>query len=313
MSSKGTIQEKREKIMARRIIGITFVVAAIFGLIFSLAGVVFVWVVKEPITQNLVSTIDLIETTLEATSSGLTVAEDTLTQAITDLGNLESTIQTASKTLEDSVPMVETLSSLTSESLPGAIEATQTGLNSVQDAARSIESTLRLITSIPFIPIESYDPEVSFTDALDDVSSSLEPIPDSLLEMEKTLNKTKGNLVLISAQVRIIARNIGELKTSLYQVQLVVGQYQDVITVLQSRVETFRSNLSTIITISIWLFTIIFIWLGIAQLGLLTQGLERIDRSANQKETDGGTEPTLTDEVEDDDLTAGDEANEEKE
>jgi hypothetical protein len=313
MSSKGTIQEKREKIMARRIIGITFVVAAIFGLIFSLAGVVFVWVVKEPITQNLVSTIDLIETTLEATSSGLTVAEDTLTQAITDLGNLESTIQTASKTLEDSVPMVETLSSLTSESLPGAIEATQTGLNSVQDAARSIESTLRLITSIPFIPIESYDPEVSFTDALDDVSSSLEPIPDSLLEMEKTLNKTKGNLVLISAQVRIIARNIGELKTSLYQVQLVVGQYQDVITVLQSRVETFRSNLSTIITISIWLFTIIFIWLGIAQLGLLTQGLERIDRSANQKETDGGTEPTLADEVEDDDLAPDDEVNDEKE
>lgn len=299
--------------MARRIIGITFVVAAIFGLIFSLAGVVFVWVVKEPITQNLVSTIDLIETTLEATSSGLTVAEDTLTQAITDLGNLESTIQTASKTLEDSVPMVETLSSLTSESLPGAIEATQTGLNSVQDAARSIESTLRLITSIPFIPIESYDPEVSFTDALDDVSSSLEPIPDSLLEMEKTLNKTKGNLVLISAQVRIIARNIGELKTSLYQVQLVVGQYQDVITVLQSRVETFRSNLSTIITISIWLFTIIFIWLGIAQLGLLTQGLERIDRSANQKETDGGTEPTLADEVEDDDLAPDDEVNDEKE
>ncbi len=299
--------------MARRIIGITFVVAAIFGLIFSLAGVVFVWVVKEPITQNLVSTIDLIETTLEATSSGLTVAEDTLTQAITDLGNLESTIQTASKTLEDSVPMVETLSSLTSESLPGAIEATQTGLNSVQDAARSIESTLRLITSIPFIPIESYDPEVSFTDALDDVSSSLEPIPDSLLEMEKTLNKTKGNLVLISAQVRIIARNIGDLKTSLYQVQLVVGQYQDVITVLQSRVETFRSNLSTIITISIWLFTIIFIWLGIAQLGLLTQGLERIDRSANQKETDGGTEPTLADEVEDDDLAPDDEVNDEKE
>jgi hypothetical protein len=209
--------------------------------------------------------------------------------------------------------MVETLSSLTSESLPGAIEATQTGLNSVQDAARSIESTLRLITSIPFIPIESYDPEVSFTDALEDVSSSLEPIPDSLLEMEKTLNKTKGNLVLISAQVRIIARNIGELKTSLYQVQLVVGQYQDVITVLQSRVETFRSNLSTIITISIWLFTIIFIWLGIAQLGLLTQGLERIDRSANQKETDGGTEPTLADEVEDDDLAPDDEVNDEKE
>jgi prefoldin subunit 5 len=299
--------------MARRIIGITFIVAAIFGLIFSLTGAVFVWVVKEPITQNLISTLDLIDTTLEATSTGLTVADDTLTQAITDFGTLESTIQTASKTLEDSVPMVETLSNLTSESLPGAIEATQTGLNTVQDAARSIESTLRLITSIPFIPIESYDPEVSFTEALDDVTTSLEPIPDALLAMEDTLNTTKGNLVLIAAQVRIISRNIGELRESLYQMQLVIGQYQGVITTLQDRVEAFRINLATIINVSAWLFTIIFIWLGIAQLGLLTQGLERVNWPASQEEEDEGAQLTVAEQVEEDDLQQDAEAIDEKE
>jgi hypothetical protein len=270
--------------MARRIIGMTFIVAAIIGLIFSLAGVIFVWAVKEPITQNLVSTIDLIETTLEATGSGLTVADDTLTQAMADLGILEDTIQTASKSLEDSVPMVEMLSNLTSGSLPEAIEATQTGLNTAQDAARSIESTLRLITSIPFLPIESYAPDVSFTDALEDVATSLEPIPDALLTMEDTLNTTKGNLVLIAAQVRIISRNIGELRNSLYQMQLIIDQYQDVITTLEDRVETFRVNLSTIINVAAVLFTIIFIWLGIAQLGLLTQGLERVDWPARQED-----------------------------
>lgn len=270
--------------MARRIIGMTFIVAAIIGLIFSLAGVIFVWAVKEPITQNLVSTIDLIETTLEATSSGLMVADDTLTQAMADLGILEDTIQTASKSLEDSVPMLEMLSNLTSGSLPEAIEATQTGLNTAQDAARSIESTLRLITSIPFLPIERYAPDVSFTDALEDVATSLEPIPDALLTMEDTLNTTKGNLVLIAAQVRIISRNIGELRNSLYQMQLIIDQYQDVITTLEDRVETFRVNLSTIINVAAVLFTIIFIWLGIAQLGLLTQGLERVDWPARQED-----------------------------
>lgn len=270
--------------MARRIIGMTFIVAAIIGLIFSLAGVIFVWAVKEPITQNLVSTIDLIETTLEATGSGLMVADDTLTQAMADLGILEDTIQTASKSLEDSVPMLEMLSNLTSGSLPEAIEATQTGLNTAQDAARSIESTLRLITSIPFLPIESYAPDVSFTDALEDVATSLEPIPDALLTMEDTLNTTKGNLVLIAAQVRIISRNIGELRNSLYQMQLIIDQYQDVITTLEDRVETFRVNLSTIINVAAVLFTIIFIWLGIAQLGLLTQGLERVDWPARQED-----------------------------
>jgi hypothetical protein len=41
--------------------------------------------------------------------------------------------------------------------------------------------------------------------------------------------------------------------------------------------DLFRSKLFTIITVTAWVFTIIFIWLGIAQLGLLTQGLERVD------------------------------------
>lgn len=281
--------------MARRIIGITFIVAAIVGLIFSLAGVVFVWVVREPVTQNIISTVDLIDTTLEATSQGLTVADDTLTQAITDLGTLESTIQTAADTLDDSVPMVETLTDLTSESLPGAIEATQTGLSTAQDAARSIESTLRLISSIPFIPIESYQPEVSFTEALQDVSSSLETLPETLLSMEESLNTTKGNLALMAAQVRDISGNIGDLVNSLYKVQLVVSQYQDVIRTLLVRVESFRVNLSTIINVSAWLFTVIFIWLGIAQLGLLTQGLERIDWPGREEMEVGEIQPDIVD------------------
>ena len=59
--------------MARKVIGYTFIVAAILGLIFSLAGIVMVWVVRTPLTANLVSTLDLIDTTLEATSSGLKI------------------------------------------------------------------------------------------------------------------------------------------------------------------------------------------------------------------------------------------------
>ncbi len=41
--------------MARKIIGITFIVAAIIGLIFSIAGIALVWVVKAPLTANLVN------------------------------------------------------------------------------------------------------------------------------------------------------------------------------------------------------------------------------------------------------------------
>lgn len=263
--------------MARKIIGVSFIVAAIFGLVFSIAGIALVWGVKAPITESLVNSIELIDTTLEATRAALTVVDDTLTNTFADLSTLENTIQTAGKGVDDSVPMVESISSLLSGNIPQSIEATQTAINSLQSAAATLESTLQLVTSIPFLPIENYAPEVSFTTALDEVSQSLDAIPESLGAMEDTLATTKGNLTLLAAQVRILSRNISELKSSVYEIQLVIGQYQGVISTLQEKLDVFRSNLSTIITVSAWIFTIIFIWLGIAQLGLLTQGLERVN------------------------------------
>lgn len=269
--------------MARKVIGISFIVAAIFGLIFSIAGIVLVWGVKAPLTESLLNTINLVDTTLVATSSGLTVVDETLTNTLADLNNLESTIQTAGKSVGDSVPLVESISGLLSGDIPQAIEATQTALTSLQSAATTLESTLHLITAIPFLPIENYAPDVSFTTALDDVSQSLDAIPESLGVMEDTLATTKGNLTLLAAQVRIISRNIADLKSSVYQIQLVLGQYQDVIGTLQEKIDSFRSNLFTIITVTAWVFTIIFIWLGIAQLGLLTQGLERVGWPPSQQ------------------------------
>lgn len=267
--------------MARKVIGYTFIVAAILGLIFSLAGIVMVWVVKTPLTVNLVSTLDLIDTTLEATSSGLTIVDDTLTTTISDLSSIENTVQTAGRGIDDSVPMVESLSVLMSENIPQAISATQTGLSTLQDAAGTLESTLQLVTSIPFLPIEGYDPDMSFSAALEGVSQSLDAIPQSLSEMDNTMNATEGNLIMLGAQINIIARNISDLQDSFYEIQLVFDQYQEVISGVQLKLEVFRDNLQTGITVSAWIFTIIFVWLGIAQVGLLTQGLERIDWRSN--------------------------------
>ena len=263
--------------MARKVIGISFIVAAIFGLIFSIAGIVLVWGVKAPLTESILNGINLIDTTLEATSSGLTVVDDTLSKTVSDLTSLENTVLTAANGIDDSVPMVESLSGLLSGNIPQAIEATQNGLTSLQSAAGTVESTLQLVTSIPFLPIENYDPDVSFGAALDDVSQSLDAIPESLADMEDTLNTTQGNLIMLGAQARIVSRNISDLKSSVFEIQRVLEQYQMVITTAQERVITVRDNLNTIMTVTAWIFTIIFVWLGIAQLGLLTQGLERVD------------------------------------
>jgi peptidoglycan hydrolase CwlO-like protein len=262
--------------MLRRSLGFLFIVTAVLGVIFSIGGIALIWYVREPLKENLSVTFDLIEATINATTAGLTVAAESLTKAQTDVTSLQNTVSSAGKAINDTVPLVDTLRSLMGETLPEAIQSIQTAIDSTQATAATIESTLQLLTTFPILPIDPYQPEVTLTESLGEVSKNLDPIAESFLEIESTLQTSQGNLTLIAAQVKIISRNVGELKTSLYQTQQVLNQYQSVVATLEGQIIAIKSQLPGIINTLSWLGTIFLIWLGIMQIGLLTQGLERI-------------------------------------
>jgi methyl-accepting chemotaxis protein len=260
----------------RRIIGIGLIIAAVLGLILSAGGIATIWIYKKPLTTNIVTTVDLFDSSLNATAAGLLVADQTLATTSEDITVIESTIQTASKSLEDTIPMFDSVTGLLRNDLPTSILSMQTALGSAQAAAQSIEGFLVILSSIPLLPLGTYDPEVPLTGALGDVSTSLDPIPQSFIDMADNLQTSQGNLSLISAQVNIMSGNVGELKTSISQSQEVLAEYQEVIHSLQIRVNSIQSNLPTVLDGIAWVMTIFLIWLGITQVGLLTQGLERI-------------------------------------
>lgn len=262
--------------MLRRFLGYLFVVTAVLGLIFSLGGIALIWSVKTPLADNLTKTFDLVEATIQATTAGLLVADQSLGKAQTDVTSLQNTVSSAGKAIDDTVPLVDSLRLLFGQTLPQTIQSVQTAIDSTQAAAASIESTLQLLTAIPLLPIEPYQPEVTLTESLGGVSENLDPIPDSFVEIGSTLQTSQGNLTLIAAHVNIISRSIGDLKSSLYQTQLVIDQYQTVVNTLHDQLTSIKTRLPGIINILSWLGTIFFIWLGIMQLGLLTQGLERL-------------------------------------
>lgn len=262
--------------MMRRSLGYLFVITAVLGVMFSIAGIALVWIIKEPLLENLTVTFDLVEATIKATTAGLTVADQSLKNAQSDATSLQNTVSSVGRAINDTVPLIDSLHLLMEETLPKTVQSIQTAVETTQTAAASIESTLQLLSTFPILPIDPYHPEITLTESLGEVSNSLDPIPESLDDIGSTLQTSQGNLKVIAAQVNIISRNVGNLKTSLYQTQQVLGQYQSVISTLEDQVINIKSQLSGIINALSWLGTIFFVWLGIMQLGLLTQGLERI-------------------------------------
>jgi methyl-accepting chemotaxis protein len=259
-----------------RLAGIALIIASVAGLIFSVAGIYAIWKYKDTANEKLSNSVSLLATTLEATSAGLAVADESLTQATTNVTSLGITLQTTGQAIKDSSPLVDTIQTLVAEDLPVTISATQSALDSAKSSARLIESTLKIITSIPLLPLEDYNPPIPLETALGNVSTSLETLPDSLESMEESLNTSQDNLVLIQAEFNTMARQVEEINISLTDAREVISEYQHVVTTLDQQIAALEENLPRWIGTLAWFFTFALIWLSLTQLGLLAQGIEMV-------------------------------------
>lgn len=262
-----------------RITGFALTIAAVVGLFFSAFGLINVWRIKGPLAENILATLDLIDTSLQVTSNGLDVTIQTLDNASQNVSALEDTISTTGRTIEQSTFMVDSLSTLLSENLPQTIYATQASLTAAQSSARLIDQALIAITSIPLIPKGVYNPPVPLDVALAEVSASLDPLPQSLEEMSSNLKSTRGNLLVIQAQFNIIAGHVEEINNNLYKAKTTITDYQGVITELQQRMTLLESQVPRWINLITWIVSFGMVWLGVTQVGLLLFGLEKIKGS----------------------------------
>jgi hypothetical protein len=229
-------------------VGVLLVVAAVAGLIISGAGTVGVWRLERAVVTGMETNFGLLDTTLQTTVDGLTVAEEALDQADAALSSLVATIETSGKSISDTEPLMETLAQVTTEDLPETISTTQIALESAQSSARVIDSTLTVLTSLPLLPVERYAPRVPLNEALEEVVTSLDTIPATLESMEGALTTTAGNLNTLEGQFAEIATSVAAINTSLSAARVVVTQYQQVVGSLQQQVASARVSLPRQVT-----------------------------------------------------------------
>jgi hypothetical protein len=185
--------------------------------------------------------------------------------------------------IDGTAPVLDSVTSLIGQQLPSTIEATQSALESVASSAKVVDDVLAMVTAFPLLRMDRYSPDVPLNQGLLEVSSSLNDVPASLKAAETGLSATSGSLVQVKDDFDVMAASIGEISTSLDSAQSVLDQYQDVVGGLQDQLGSLRRSLPN------WLHTarlglsLVLIWLGIAQIGLMTQGWDLIERSRRRR------------------------------
>jgi len=261
----------------RKLIGLLLIIAAIGGLVFSLAGLVFVSRVEARVTNGLQDAVDLLSQTLTTTAQGLTVTESALKGSVDTIRSLQGTVETTALTIKTSKPMVDEISKVMTDELPKTIHSTQSSLLTAQESAKVIDSVLSTLSSIPLIGSSiGYNPEVPLAQALGEVADSLTNLPDSFANMAESLQESSSNLETFHADLTVMAASIGEIEASVAQYDAVVGGYQKSISTLNTRMADFKVNLPSIVRTVVLGLMIFFIWMAIVQFGLFTQGWELI-------------------------------------
>jgi hypothetical protein len=152
-------------------------------------------------------------------------------------------------------------------------------LRSAAASAKTVDDLLTVLSTIPLLGVEPYNPDVPLNEGFLNVAVSLDGIPDSLVATQKQLIITNGNLEGLEDSFDTMAGDIGQVANSIGNAQSVLQQYKGVIGQLQGSVSWVSSALPSWVQ---WLrlgLSLLLVWLGIAQLALITQGWELIGRS----------------------------------
>ena len=272
--------------LIKRIAGVIIILTAVIGMILSIAGIVGAWQAKPAIKSNLSSSIELTTSGLKTTVEGLTVAEGSLEMSMSSVDVLKDTVKTTATTISDTAPTLDNMTVLLTQELPATLRSAQQSLETAQQSAKIIDSVLTIITAIPLISKEPYNPDVPLSEALGKFADSLEGIPTSLENMEDGLNSASDSLVVFEEQISLISENISEINASLSGAVKVLDQYKTLISGIQTSIEKFGATIPAWVDRVVWLITLILVWAMVVQIGLLFEGWDLLDIGEIKKKKD---------------------------
>lgn len=272
--------------LLERIIGIVLTLAATVGLILNVAALIFLPNIEQTAAQTIGSTLTVVDSSIATTTQALDVATGALDNTQIALDSVEGTTRAVAQTVDDTRPVIQVVSDLTSTSLPQTIAGTRSALDVAAASATSIDVVLASLSAVNILGADlglpDYDPETSLSASLTEINDNLAPLEESFGDIAVSLETADGNLSTVNTQMVAVADSLGNFDTTITDAKNVTGQYKVVLVQQQQVLQTLNTQIPISVTWGVRGVMVLLAYLLIAQIGLLSQGLEMIGRSGRR-------------------------------
>lgn len=255
----------------KRIGGVALIVISVVSLLFSLAALAGVWIVRKPFTDAMTVGLSLASDTLEVTGDTLDVLDDGLRSTSQVVAGVETTVSSLAVTLESTTPALETVGDLLGTTVPAALTAANVTIGAAQKSAETVDSVLTTLAGVPLLGI-NYTPEVPLSQALSDINTSLEALPGDLERLGGQITSSLEAMPTLASATTDLAGNIGELNATVEQSRLAVQDYQRLV-VRYMAVVDFLKQITSIITFVVpLLISLLIFWIIVVQVETVWKG-----------------------------------------
>ena len=191
-----------------------------------------------------------VDDSLVLTSQALEVVGDSIQTMSTIVTTVRSGVSSISMTLDtlntsvvDTTTAVAGSTDFLGTSLPDALDAVGNVLPTIESAAHSVDSALRVISKAPFGP--DYNPAKPFDDAIGDLTTALGPLPGELRSLAGQFDGLTESSTTVSDQLTVLSSDVRRLDQQLAQVSTLVDRFAKTAANAQIVTAVSRNNLQS--------------------------------------------------------------------
>jgi hypothetical protein len=250
------------------IIGISFSLATMLGILLSLWGIITVWRYVPVVSGHLMESALFAQRALDSSDELLDVAETTLTQTEENVTLIADATNAMAASLDETASMASSISKMMEDQFIGAVENTQTALTSLESSAKLVDDTLSVIAALPFLGTK-YSNQTPLYTSVVEINQSLSDIPENMRNMQENLDATASAIIVLNENVKSLSGNVTEIESNVSEAKAIVTTYQGLVNEVQVEIARIIDKLPHWVNWAAIATTVIFVWLILIQAGLL--------------------------------------------
>ncbi len=182
-----------------------------------------------------------------------------LASGVSTLASTEATLQNIEASIEDTGSLIDSTASLIGDQAPKVIDDTRAALLSAEEGARAVDQVLRGLAKLNFLTGITYDPAQPLDEAVADVASSLEPLPDDLRRVGDGLSQAHSSFDEVNLSLSIAGDELNGFSEELMGKNELLTDLATDLDSLSEGVADARGSIGSVIWIGVILFELLLI------------------------------------------------------